>query len=58
MLGTETESFPTMHNTYGPEYKSFKKHKEISEKITDIGPNLVQRIKYALLLLISNARLL
>ena len=29
VLGTKTESFPTMHNTYGPEYKSFEKHKQI-----------------------------
>ena len=44
-MGTETESFPTMHNTYGRGYKSFEKHKEISEKITDFGQNLVKRIK-------------
>ena len=35
MFGTETESFPTIHNFYGQEYKSFEKHKEISEKIND-----------------------
>ena len=35
MFGTETESFPTIHNFYGPEYKSFEKQKEISEKINE-----------------------
>ena len=37
VMGTEIESFPTMHHNYGPEYKSFKKHREISETITDFG---------------------
>ena len=45
MLGTETESFPTMHDTNGPEYKSFEKHKEIPGRITDFGHKWVQRIK-------------
>ena len=45
VLETETESFPTMHNTYGPENKNFEKHKEISEQFTDFGQHLVQRIK-------------
>ena len=45
MLGTETESIPTMQNTYGPEYNSFEKYKELLEKITDFGQKLVQRIK-------------
>ena len=27
VLGTETESFLTMHDTYDPEYKSFEKQK-------------------------------
>ena len=57
MLVTGTESFPAMHNTNGPKYKSFEKHKEILEIITDFGPNLVRRIKKALLP-ISNTRLL
>ena len=43
VLETENESFPTMHNIYGLEYKSFVKHKEISEKITNFGQNLVQK---------------
>ena len=35
MLGTESESFPTMHDTYCPEYKRFEKYKEILKIFID-----------------------
>ena len=37
LVASLTKSFPIMYNTYGPEYKSFEKYMEISEKITDFG---------------------
>ena len=32
VLGTETESFPTMHNTYGQEYKSLENKRKYWKK--------------------------
>ena len=46
MLGTETESFPTNHSTYGLEYKSIEKHRKMKrEKITDFGLKLCAKNK-------------
>ena len=40
MLGTETESFPTMQNTYG-----FEKYKEMFEKNHRFGSKLGEKNK-------------
>ena len=54
MLGSETDSLPTNHSTYGLEYKSIEKHSKMKrEKITHFGLKLCAKNKVSPVAILS-----